>query len=453
MNQLFPGDFSLIDVKLYPIVADGQSIKKDDFLDIKELVQEISISESVISVSLYCQIVIRDIGNNLIGKLPLMGQERVEIKILSKNIEYELNFYIYKIDGRSMKEKDQIYVMHLTSLEALHNESERIMERVNGIKSDLYLKQKFEKQGGVTPSFTTKKFNADATLYPFDMYVPNWRLFDTAIWMSRRSVSPEYKNSVGFLFYETFDGYNFKSIDKLINQTPYPNESVKYTYVQGNTSASKTEKTNYRILNYSSPKVFDLFDDLRNGAFCHNSVYVDINNAVCQIFKTNADQYWNNMSHLEGLKPYRTKTEEKITHFPTRLVYRPTTINTFGWKEVDVFKNASDYVDNINSNYEKSIYRYYFLEYNKLEISIPGDLELRAGNVIQISLPSPVRTSDESVVEDERSSGKYLVHSVRHSILNRTELRTTVTLSRDSFGGNKIADEKQLGGQVNLGTK
>lgn len=453
MSQLFPGDFSLKSVKLYPIVADDQKVNKGDYLDIKELVQEINISESIISVSLYCQIVIRDIGNNLIGKLPLMGQERVQINVGSKDIERELNFYIYKIDGRSMREKDQIYVMHLTSLETLGNESERIMEKVNGVKADVYLKQKFNRQSGAKTDFTLKKFDADPTLYPFNIYVPNWRLFDTAIWMSRRSVSPEYKNSVGFLFYETLEGYKFKSIDKLINQTPYPNSSTKYTYIQGNTQSSKSDKMNYRILNYSSPKVFDVFDDLRNGAFCHNSIYVDINNRVCQIFKTNADQYWDQMKHLEQLKPYRTKTEEKITHFPTRMVYRPTTINTFGWKEIDAFKNASDYVDNINHNYEKSIYRYYFLEYNKLEISIPGDLELRAGSVIQISLPSPARTSDESVVEDERSSGKYLVHSVRHSILNRTELRTTVTLTRDSFGGSKIADEKNVGRQVNLGTK
>lgn len=453
MSQLFPGDFSLKSVKLYPVVADGQQISKNDYVDIKELVQEISISESIISVSLYCQIVIKDIGNNLIGKLPLMGQERIEIIVGSNDVERELNFYIYKIDGRSMQEKNQIYVMHLTSLETLNNESERIMERVNGIKADVYLKQKFNRQVGSTKNFTLKTFNADSTLYPFDIYVPNWRLFDTAIWMSRRSVSPNYKNSIGFLFYETLDGYNFRSIDKLIDQTPYPNSSTKYTYLQGNTDSTKSSKLNYRILNYSSPKVFDVFDDLRNGAFCHNSIYVDITNRVCQTFKTNADQYWDNMKHLENLKPYRTKTEEKITHFPTRVVYRPTTINTFGWKELNPFKTPTDYVDNINSNYEKSIYRYYFLEYNKLEILIPGDLGLRAGSVIQISLPSPVRSSDGSVSEDERSSGKYLVHSVRHSILNRTELTTTVTLTRDSFGGNKIADQKNVGKQVNLGTK
>jgi len=31
-----------------------------------------------------------------------------------------------------------------------------------------------------------------------------------------------------------------------------------------------------------------------------------------------------------------------------------------------------------------------------------------------------------------------VVHSIRHTILNRTELRTIATLTRDSFGGNEI---------------
>jgi hypothetical protein len=271
------------------------------------------------------------------------------------------------------------------------------------------------------------------------MYVPNWRLFDTAIWMSRRSVSTDHKDSVGYLFYETFEGYYYRSVDAIFKSDPYPNKNTKYTFIQGNTNASKSELNNYRIFDYSSPKAFDILEDLRNGAFCHNALYIDINNRNYRNLRTNASTYWDNMEHLEKLTPFQDPQKELLEQ-PSRLIYRPTTISTFNWKDLSnsEIQNLNN-IDDVNKSFEKSIYRYYFLEYNKLEISIPGDLKLRAGSVISVSIPSPQKSSTGKVQEDARMSGRYMVHSIRHTIINRTELRTFVTLSRDSFGGNEIS--------------
>jgi hypothetical protein len=443
MQKQYAGDFSLKEVKLYPVTLDNKGIS-DKFFDIKQLVKEISIYESIIATSLYCQLVVTDIGENLIGSLPLMGQERIQINISTSSEEYDLNFYIYKIDGRVMEEKNQAYVIHCVSIEALYNEQNRICEKIDGKKSHEYIKEKLS----LASNFTKKNIDVDESLYPFNMYVPNWRLFDLSIWMARRSVSTAYKDSIGYMFYETLDGYKFKSLDNLFNQNPYPASNIKYSFVQGNTSAKRSELNNYRIINYSSPKAFDIFDDLRNGAFCHDSVYVDITNRTYRIFSTTADEYWSNMKHLDNLKPYRSEGPCKLLDYPSRLIYRPTTINTFGWKQVNTTEKNN--IDEVNKNFEKSIYRYYFLEYNKLEISVPGDLKLRAGSVIQVSIPSPKRSADGKVLEDTRISGKYIVHSLRHTILNRTELRTVVTLTRDSFGGDTIPDASKQGGQRNL---
>jgi hypothetical protein len=425
MNQEFTGDFSLKSVILHPV--DGLNKTK---LDIKELVQEITIYQSIISSSLYCQIVIKDIGENLIETIPLIGKEKIEFSISTLYAKYTLNFYIHKIDGRVMQEKDQVYVIHAVSKEALDNEYTRIRERVDGKKAEVFLKEKLK-------LISDKEFkNVDDTLYPFDMYVPNWRIFDTAIWMSRRSVPIKNKSSVGYLFYETMDGYNFKSLDTLFDATTYPTAQTKYTFIQGNTNASKTELNNYRIMNYSSPKAFDILDDLRNGAFSHNALYVDINNRNFQNWNTNASTYWDDMSHLNKMTPFQ---DRELLLKPSRLIYRPTTTSTFGWKDLSNEEiQKLNHIDEVNKNYEKSIYRYYFLEYTKLEVAVPGDLNLHPGYVINVSIPSPRKSRDGKVLEDTRISGKYIVHSVKHTILNRTELRTIATLTRDSFGGNEI---------------
>jgi hypothetical protein len=190
MNQQFAGDFSLKTIKLYPLTAVNGD--KRPFIDIKELVKEVTFYQSIISTSLYCELVVNDIGENLIETLPLIGRERIELNISTPYANYDLNFYIHKIDGRVMQEKNQVYVVHAISKEALDNEYTRIRERVNGKKAEVFLEEKLK-----TISQKEFKKNVDDTLYPFDMYVPNWRLFDTAIWMSRRSVPVKNKSSVG----------------------------------------------------------------------------------------------------------------------------------------------------------------------------------------------------------------------------------------------------------------
>jgi len=439
MPNQFPGDFSLKEVNLYTL-SESQKI------DIKPLTQEIQLYENIFSSSLQAELVVQDIGENLIGTLPIVGQERIEIIISSDGYFYKLNYLIYRIDGRAMNEKNQVYVLHCISPEALRNETYRICERVDGEKSEDYIENILKRD-----NFSTKKLDADPTVFPFNMYVPNWRVFDLFNWMSTRSV-PEYKkDSVGFLFYETFEGYKFKSIDFLIDQDEYPKKGVKYSFFQGNTSAyGSSEAEKYRIMNYASPKVFDLYDDLRRGAFAHNAIYLDVNRSNYQVFRTTADEFWDKSSHFEKTKPYVSAGGGNLLDRGSRFIYRPSTYSTWGNWEEETSTEDKQNIDEINKNFEKAFYRYYFLQYNHLDISVPGDLRNRAGNVINVSIPSPKKGADGKVEQDKRVSGRYMVCAVKHTILNRSELRTNITLSRDSYGGKPLPDVQKEGRQINL---
>lgn len=438
MSNQFPGDYSLLEVSLY-------SLDESQKIDIKPLVLEINIYESIVSSALQAELAIQDIGENLISSLPIVGQERVEIYVSSDAKYYRLNFSIYQIDSRVMKEKNQVYVMSCISIEGLRNENFRICERVDGVKSNDLIKDILSRN-----QFSAKSFDADDTVFPFNMYVPNWRPFDLFNWLSTRSV-PEYKkDSIGFLFYETFEGFKFKSIDYLLSQDEYPRKGVKYTFFQGNTKAlGVDEKDKYRISNYSAPKAFNIYDDLRRGAFSHNSIYLDVNRATYRVFKTTADDFWDKSSHLEKTKPFVTGGSAQLLERGSRFIYRPSTINTWGQWQDDQPQLGTENVDEVNKNFEKSFYRYYFLQYSQLDVAVPGDLRVRAGDVINISIPSPKKAEGNRVQEDERISGRYMVSAIKHT-LNRSELQTYITLSRDSYGGKSLPDVEQLNIQVNL---
>ena len=317
MANQFPGDFALKEVKLY-------NIDQTEDYDIKALVQEINLYESVFSSALQATLLIEDIGQNLISTLPIIGQERVEIKISSGSRTYRLNFYLYRIDGRTMSEKSQTYVMNCVSLEGLRNENYRVCERVDGIRAEDLIEEKLKADG-----FTPKKFESDETKEPFDIYVPNWRMFDLFQWLCKRSVPLHKKDSVGFLFYETFDGFNFRSIDALFDEPQYPDDSTVYKYFQGNQNSpdkGNDEESKYRIMNYASPKMFDLYDDLRRGAFSHDSIYLDINRRVYRTFRTTADDFWKDSSHLGKMKPYVSgggDTPTQLLKRSSRTIYRP----------------------------------------------------------------------------------------------------------------------------------
>lgn len=440
-GQTFEGDYSLRTVKLYPVVDNAYG----SAIDLKDLVGEITLKESVLSASIYCSVVVKDIEENLISKLPLMGQERIEIVAQAGSKQIKKDFYIYNIDGRSMKEKNQIYLLHCCSFEALKNEATRITKRLDGVKAHEFVKENL----GV---ITNKKINVDESLHKFDMYIPNWRLFDSCAWFRSRTVATAHKDSVGYLFWEGFDGYNFKSIDTLIGQKTYPNEETRYAFAQGNVDKVDTK---YRILNYASPKAFNIMDDARSGAFSHDAIYIDPNHRTARIFRTTADDFWSDSKHLGNLKPYRSSSKGKspLVNFSTgsgRVVYRPSTVNTFGKWNKEQPTDDKNMVDESNKIFEKSIYRFYFMEYNKLEIAVPGDLDIRAGNIINIEIPEP-RVNKDAVKKDKRLSGKYLVNSVTH-VLNRDKLSTRITLTRDSFGGSNISDKTSSEKQVNLGS-
>jgi len=439
MANQFSGDFSLKEVTLY-------SVYNTNPTDIKNLVLEINLYESVMSSALQAEILIQDIGQNLISSMPIVGQERINIKISSRSKLYDLNYYIYKIDARTIIEKDQTYIMHAVSIEGLRNENFRICERIDGKNSETVIEDVLRRN-----SFSTKAFVKDTSVFPFDMYVPNWRVFDLFNWLATRSVPDYKKDSIGFYFYETFEGYRFKSIDKLIDQTQYPAPDISYKYSQANATTTSTSAADrYRIMNFNFPKVFDVYDDLRAGAFCHQAIYLDVNRATYRVFKTNADEFWDKSSHLEKAKPYLSNGQLQMLDRGSRFIYRPSTISTFGDWDNNQSDAEKDNIDDMNKNFEKAFYRYYFMQYNTIDIAVPGDLENRAGNVVSIDIPSPAESSSTSVKPDKRASGRYLVTSIKHTILNRSELRTNITLSRDSYGGSPMPDTKRSENRTNL---
>ena len=85
----------------------------------------------------------------------------------------------------------------------------------------------------------------------------------------------------------------------------------------------------------------------------------------------------------------------------------------------------------------QSIARRYFMENQKLEVTVPGNMELRVGDKIKVLLPSMSAEAERQTDQlDRENSGTYLISALSHNnvFLNSSTCTTKLELIRDIYG-------------------
>jgi hypothetical protein len=400
----FVGDYSLTNVFLS---------NKDKIIDIKEMIAEINIYESVNSVAISADLTISD-NKNILESFPIVGGEFITIYVGTNNDKYVLDFVIYKIDSKVISEKSQVYILRLCTKDTITNETSRFSRRFKNKFSDEVTKDLLKNY-----IKTTKKIDVDQTIYPLNFVSPNWRVFDLITWMARKSTSIKNVQSAGYLFYEGLDSYHYKSIDNLFAQTS-KNENIPFTYVPAKTSTDADK--NYRILEQS-----------RMGALSHFNERIDFTSRTKTLTKSTLSSIWKHQSHLGGGN-IPAQINNLLFANPSRVIYTPIINQLFG---ESIVYDGDD--DKINKLINRSVYRYTSMDFFTINIEIAGNLGIRAGAVYTLNIPSPNPDSNanRNRQTDNDLSGNWMCHSIKTSI-NRTSTTSIVRLCRDSVGGTKI---------------
>ena len=204
--------------------------------------------------------------------LPLRGGERLSLKIAgNSNKNPGLDFskgeddylYVSSIVDVVSEPQRETFQLHLTSREAITNETVRIPKKyptsstIDASVEDIlkeYLKT--DKIGTIDKSQNRYGF------------IGNLRKpFTVLVWLASKGVPDISGNATaGFVFYQTKDGFQFRSIDKLITQE----SKAEYTYsgsTESYTEDAKQIDNDFNILNYSTDKNQNLIEKLRLGAY------------------------------------------------------------------------------------------------------------------------------------------------------------------------------------------
>ena len=375
-------------------------------IDYYESVESPSISMTVTFIDIDQVIGREGINDGYYIDLTVKDGDVDEFKITSKKQKLMLN----SVRNIVTETNKQVATLEFVSVESIINETSRVNKKFTGNVSNTVEELLKSDKKGIQSS---KKLDKDNSVNSYSFVGNLKRPFDTIQWLCPKTQSST--KDFGFLFYETLDGYVFKSIKSLLEQEPI-------TYTQTDRPG---DQGFFKILQNNLNQTNDVGMNMRMGMYANRTLYVDIEN---QTF----EEVDFKISDLNLKRP--PKLLDGIEDFPTRLMLR---VNDFGVAQKGAKKDEVQPISELAVYQNKSYIRNNLLFSQSINISIPLNTTLRAGNIINIRLP--VKKDDKGSKTDsygnERTndpSGKYLVSELRH-LIGGGSAETQLKLIRDVF--------------------
>ena len=427
-------------------LEDGKN--KGKTFQIKDLINGFTYYEDITRPFISANLNINDSGQNLIGsgRGPITGNELVEIEVLGPDEkQYTYFFRVFRVGDRINSGKIQNYNLGLISEEALANPQTRIRKALTG-RPDEIVRECLGEGGLNTPKdiitdpCLNKKKILPRNLSPFAICA---KLQDQSIPFGKggigSGVGAETKDgkysdgTAGFFFYETARGFNFRSIDGLMdieNNMNINNSGANYVKSFGDSAGDEMPET---IIDVQFTSEINLMQSLLTGAYSIRCQYYDISTGEYKESTYSANKSWDKQAHL-GSQDELTPGQKILAGRPTRIV--SAILDSESYYSGQDSAIDSDYQDWTPSTLPQAISRNYLLNTQGLRIVVPGNLQLVVGDIVKVLLQNMSTQEDRKTENvDQDHSGFYLITSLSR-FYDRINKRVTTMLSlkRDSYG-------------------
>ena len=439
---------------------------KGDFEDITDNVVNINIFESIFNSTMTGTLTFGDV-NSIVERLPVIGKEFLEFKIrtpVQYNGEYggEINavnhkFFVYKISVQEqVSARNQLVELSFCSVEMLKNSRVRVSKAYDG-SYERAVQEIFKSK---TILNSKKPLHLERTRLNQKVVVPNLRPFDAIKMFTSRSLST-ISNSASFLFYETTQGFHFRSLDSMFRDLKSgvgPSSSM-FTYsleTSGQPNPSTTTGDAFaslqRVYKHKFINTMDTIMDSRSGMMSSKLITYD---GFDKTFNTKEFRYSKDYFTLPHLE------QDSESEFPPSYSIIPDTpadyteeiTNKQGLNNIytdytdgkTMFMSNTSKVHNTNldSGYhaentvQSRIHTLEILDKIKLNLTVPGNTHINAGQVVTVTVPSyALETYEKAQKQYNRFlTGRYLVTDLRHNIdFTNQKHRTVLTLSKETYG-------------------
>ena len=378
----------------------------------------ISYYESLFSPSVNVTIETTDVSG-FVSREEIYGGQPIEISI--KMFDPDIDDFKIKKDKHglvvnsvknvTMDFKESKSTLECVSKDFLRNEVARLNRRFTGNITEIVKKIMEEEPKGIE---TTKNIEVDQATNSYTFCGNLKRSIDTIQWLQPKAKS---ENQFGFLFFEDYDGYKFKSIESLLKQEPFTDQPFEMS--QASTSSR------FAILDAVMVQTNDIFLNMRSGTYNNDTTYIDLISQTKSVDDFKID-------NLKDLKN-PPKLPDNLTDSTSRKMLRfddPGVMQKGSKREAEQPKEELAKIQN------QSYARNNLLFSQALKIKISFNPSLRVGKIIEVRLPVDTDSSESGVKYQKLSkgdlSGKYLISELRHKV-GSNKSSTHLTLVRDLF--------------------
>lgn len=424
---------SATDSSQYDEILIESTTDKNRTVDLRTGVQSIDYYEDLFSPTITAKILVTTTGSVIDNTgvylgLPLRGGERLSMKIEGNtdnnpglNFSDNNSLYVSGITNVIRDSKQETFVLNLCSREAITNETSRVPIRFPTSSPISVSAEEIIKKYLVTG----KELFIDQTSNKYGFIGNMKKPFTLLTWLASKGVPESGEDgTAGYFFYETQDGYCFKSVDSLITQ------EVSEVY-NATEISDPNNKQDFQILNHVTTRNNNLLEKLRLGQFStqrsyFNPLTFDYTRPEKGLFKL--EDYAGkskNLGRSFGMPPINEGSDITLADIPSRLVT--------GIVDIGTLEDGVSYEENADAfRYQsQAIMRYNLMFTQSMTITIPSNTNLKAGNLIQCLFPST--TVSKGGEFDTEISGLYMIKELCHHF-DAEGSYTSLKLIRDTFG-------------------
>ena len=351
--------------------------------------------------------------------LPITALEDVQVKIQTKFGTLDFTKDAFKVTSSPIMDQESnrmTVLLNLINDKEIKNSELPIFDRFVGKISDTVIKILQQKL-----QISRDKIDVEQTKNSYGITGKGRGALNIILDLCRRSVP--IKGDAGYFFYQTQDGFNFKSIDFLLSQ----DSKQKYVYSGALKENLENSDNDFKILLAPSiKKDQDITKALKNGTYVNRNVFFNPQTFEHSeiIFSVDKDGVKKTLGGDLPVKPEDVKGFTKTNHHIL---------------DIGSFETQNQNPNNDPREWQAtSQMRYNLLHSIVMNIQIPCNTELRAGDIIEIDIESQQEDKVDSPSNDQQG-GKYLILHLCHHF-DTLRSYTSLTLVRDSYGIRRSKD-------------
>jgi hypothetical protein len=421
----YPQDFSLKTLNF--LTASGQRI------EIKKLMVEMSYYEDIYSFCASGYITLMD-AQGFIELMRLTGNEFIEVnfgKVKDAPNGNDQLFRVYKSSARnpSGNMNSELYTLFFCSEELMLSEQTKISKSYKGIKISGIVNNILTEKMKIN---STKLGTIEETTGIYDFIIPTMKPFEAISWVSTYA-RPKSFPGADMLFFETKNGFNFRSIQSMFKNEIYA--TYKYEAKNLDQKIQSAQEKSITVLEYEIAKPFDALNEINSGTMSSRLITID---PLTRTFKKTDFDYNKFKQQSTSLNSGKLQDDlQNRLGKKSNENYEGVLKVSFGnsnQKQVPYIKEKEDgvaqdiFVETFIPNRTAQIS---LANYTTIKLIIPGDPGITAGRTINFNLLTLKPTNTEKEL-DKFYSGKYLITAARHIIESQGKYTTVLEIAKDS---------------------